>query len=577
MKPYTEKFDKMTHYQHYNNIIIEIFAMIVNLKKIIHTNSLVIMQLSYINAPFTIDMITILQYIFKDVHIIRTIMTLPIYHAKSIICEGLNIAHLDNILPKLEIIYKNILDGEEYSNILKDNVDTPSIKIILSINKQMGEERIKHINQILKLMDIVYNGHNINIDKLKIIQNSEKLKAINLFNKLDIKPNFNLLFSQNDINLFSEHDKPVLISINHKDKKEIDVNYNELLGLLSIIEEELYLHKSYLNRVEWGHFKKLDEIFRVTKPLKKIIKEKKLIYKSWHLSQAFFKMLEILWDTELESTNDHMSVFHICEAPGQFIKSFEIYSKKKNIRYKWKAQTLLSTEENTALTDVYGFMSDPNMRDNWLYGEDKTGDITSYVNILEYERSSKHYKYNIVTSDCGIGFVSYEFQEEEIEFINYSQFITMLLCLQKGGSCAMKVFLPLVRPIALYMAHLLFENFETVIYYKPSLNLTSSEIYLIGKGYKNINNNTRDTILSLHKSYAEGTIKDDLIKLNLDKNNTYLSNIKAHYDACNKLVFNSISCINKYLFYYYYGNFYIENKIKKSLENVAYSWIKKHL
>ena len=91
------------------------------------------------------------------------------------------------------------------------------------------------------------------------------------------------------------------------------------------------------------------------------------------------------------------------------------------------------------------------------------GASTSLNNILEYEKLLKMYKYNIVTSDCGISFSSYEFQEEEIEFINYSQFITMLLCLQKGGACAMKIFLPLARPIALYMHHLLFEYFEEVI------------------------------------------------------------------------------------------------------------------
>jgi hypothetical protein len=277
----------------------------------------------------------------------------------------------------------------------------------------------------------------------------------------------------------------------------------------------------------------------------------------------------------------NISAFHICEAPGQFIKACQKYVDIINSRmpnsklsYVWNAQSLRATDKNTALDDVYGFLSDPEMRDNWLYGSDNTGDITSYENILNYEQISKIKKYNIVTSDCGIQFAIYEFQEEEIEYINYSQFVTMLLCLQKGGSCAMKVFLPLARPMALYMGHLLFEYFEEVIYFKPSLNLTSSEIYLVGKGYKTIPANIRDEVLALQKNKMN--ISELLPKLNNDKN--YLTNIEKHYHFCNTLVFNSISCINKYLFFYYYMDEMngMEKKLKTGLYSVSEKWIKKY-
>jgi hypothetical protein len=86
----------------------------------------------------------------------------------------------------------------------------------------------------------------------------------------------------------------------------------------------------------------------------------------------------------------------------------------------------------------------------------------------------------------------------------------------------MKVFLPLARPMSLYMGHLLFEYFETVIYFKPSLNLTSSEIYLIGKGYKTIPGSIRENILALHKNKMN--IKDILPNLH----NEYIHNGYIH-------------------------------------------------
>ena len=47
--------------------------------RIINVTSLVIIQVANYNSQFMVDIITILQYIFKSVHIVRTIMNLDIY------------------------------------------------------------------------------------------------------------------------------------------------------------------------------------------------------------------------------------------------------------------------------------------------------------------------------------------------------------------------------------------------------------------------------------------------------------------------------------------------------------------
>jgi hypothetical protein len=552
---------------------------IANFIKLITQDSLVIIQIMYI-SDFIVDVVTILQYVFEDVHLVRTIMDLTIYQTKHIICKKLNKQNLKSITSKVYNIAKDI---NKYSNIPTKLFVNNDNSILTKIHEQIGNERIKHIHDCAKLMDIIYDSitkNIINVERLKIIQDSEKIKAINLFSKLEIKPNYTILFSKKDVHKFLSYDKPLLICeknistlrsnvASYENKNNSDKNNSDQQNLLNkckTLESELFLHKEYLNRVEWKKFKQLDKLFRLTSTLKMIIKNKHLVDKSYHLSQAYFKMIEVLNECFTKKDfHGKISAFHICEAPGQFIKSFQSYSKLQQLEYVWKAQTLLPDGKNFALDDVYGLIS--NNKQNWFYGKDNTGDITSHNNILEYEQLSKKYKYNIITSDCGIQFSSYEFQEEEIEFINYSQFLTMMICLQTGGHCAMKIFLPLIRPIALYMHNMLFEYFDEVIYFKPSLNLTSSEIYLVAKGYKGISNTIRDELLHIHKNFKTNNFTYDLISP------LPICNLEKHYNACNQMVFNSISCINKYLFFYYYMDSEMEKKLKNLLNSESKKWI----
>ena len=402
---------------------------------------------------------------------------------------------------------------------------------------------------------------------------------------------FTSLFSPLDVNKFYHYLPSLSIKFNTNDNDNnlSSLNLSNWLNKFKDLENKFILHKSQLDKVEWSKFKELDNLFRITTNVKNALKKEKTIPNSNQLSQAFFKMTEILIDCHLVSNHDFkhnfksISAFHICEAPGQFIKAFQVYTTKHNIIYNWNAQSLKQTElghAKNALGDIYGMIS--NNESNWLFGADSTGDISSYENILEYEQISKIKQWNVITSDCGIAFTSFNFQEEEIEFINYSQFLTMLLCLQIGGTCAMKIFLPLVQPIALYMHCLIFEHFEHVTYFKPSLNLTSSEIYICGKNYKGISSLLRKELLLIHKKHI--TKKDNFIfkmdiQLNilahhLKHNQKYLN---WHYQACNKMILNSIKCINKYLFFYYYMTPEFKHKLQLNLKHESQKWIIKYI
>ena len=117
-----------------------------------------------------------------------------------------------------------------------------------------------------------------------------------------------------------------------------------------------------------------------------------------------------------------------------------MYFNAKNIKYSWNAQSLnyknkiVRDKYPGALNDIYHLTK--NFPDNWLYGkkvngEEGTGDITEIDNIIEYSKI----KYDIVTSDCGLSVSGDDYgkQEEVMNYINFSQFYTAILCLKMGG------------------------------------------------------------------------------------------------------------------------------------------------
>ena len=72
--------------------------------------------------------------------------------------------------------------------------------------------------------------------------------------------------------------------------------------------------------------------------------------------------------------------FNMCEFPGSFIKCIDYYikTKRSNINYDWMANSLFSTDDSI-IGDYYNMYK--NNKNKWLFGEDKTGDITKIKNM----------------------------------------------------------------------------------------------------------------------------------------------------------------------------------------------------
>jgi hypothetical protein len=509
--------------------------VILQFPKILAKGGVAFMRLSWCQSKMTTDMILLLQYWFEKVSIVKTVMHPAINEVTTVVCESyLGLQGTSGISVTKQKYLLQLFD--EPSELL----DTYN-----ELSDQIGAIINNEIDRTLNYMDL------FEIDESIIfpIQADGKARALSIYYELGIKPRFSLLFNKSDIKKFASIPGPFAVKLDQESAAVLDNPWQKL----SSAETTLYLHKRYLDEIDWSRFKKLDALFRITSALKQQLRNKKV-------SQAFCKIREAIIDCNL-LFGKSMESFHICEAPGQFVYSLQDLCKRRNIRLDWYAQSLHPDFDNEALDDTYGFMA--NNPERWLYGKDKTGDITKLDNILEYATK----KYDLITSDCGITFKTYSFQEEEISFINYSQWLTMMLCLKKGGNCVLKTFLPLVKSVSVFMSFMMYQHFDEVIYFKPSLNLTSSEIYIVGKKYKGISNEVQDHLIQLHKNF------DMDMKPEEAWNQGFLS---EHYAAITRMIYNSIHCLDKYLVYYYYINSDYEKMLQKINDTAAKAWVQKY-
>ena len=201
---------------------------------------------------------------------------------------------------------------------------------------------------------------------------------------------------------------------------------------------------------------------------------------------------------------------------------------------------------------------------NWSYGVDGvdgvvgTGDITNRKNIAFFAQK----KYDIITSDCGQATVQFGMQEEELMEINYCQIATILLCLRIGGNCLFKTFLPMALPLNISILAMFYKLFKKIIYFKPSLNPSSSEVYICGIGYNGGAN--REMLLKKHS--ATKYFYNAFDKTFID----------AHFSAIEQLSQKTQDSITRSLLLYYNNHDYNHNALHEQQTVFCEKWLKKY-
>lgn len=187
-------------------------------------------------------------------------------------------------------------------------------------------------------------------------------------------------------------------------------------------------------------------------------------------SQAYLKFSEILQRFGL--LGEAKTSFHICEAPGQFVKRLA----ENNPALQWRAQSLNPDVVKSAFKDQYGMIKQN--RDRWVFGPDGTGSILSGTNAEWY---IKNVRADLITSDCGLEFTpeTYGKEEQAVGGLTKAAFRIARSCVNPGGSFVMKLFLPLAELETIDELRKTSALFKESFIVKPSLNPTSTEVYMV--------------------------------------------------------------------------------------------------
>jgi len=233
----------------------------------------------------------------------------------------------------------------------------------------------------------------------------------------------------------------------------------------------------------------------------------------YKVSNAFVKLWEIYstFDWLIVKDKPVTKMFHMAEAPGQWINTTNTYFKQHMpaaAKYDWYANSLNAEHPKikgviSALKNDYGLIK--KYKERWIWGADETGDITSSENIRWYGNyvAEKLGSVDVVTGDAGLNIK--EFGLDFLQKLEFAQMVMVACTSTPGSSCIIKHFLPYLTTHKeskqasgffmsfMYMYQLMFKEFHM---FKPlSSSPGSGEFYLVANGFLGIPEETKNTLL----------------------------------------------------------------------------------
>jgi 23S rRNA U2552 (ribose-2'-O)-methylase RlmE/FtsJ len=233
----------------------------------------------------------------------------------------------------------------------------------------------------------------------------------------------------------------------------------------------------------------------------------------YNITNAFVKLWEIYntFDWLLPKDKKAINVFHIAEAPGQWINTTNTYFKKHmptNTKYEWYANSLNPDHPEIKkmtgpLKNDYGFIK--KYKERWIWGADETGDITSTENIKWYSEflKEKMASVDLVTGDAGLNVNNAPL--DLLQKLEFAQMVMVACTSSVGGSCIIKHFLPYLPSFKesnqasgffmsfMFMYHLMFKEFHMI---KPlSSSPGSGEFYVVANGFLGLPDDVKNKLL----------------------------------------------------------------------------------
>jgi hypothetical protein len=322
--------------------------------------------------------------------------------------------------------------------------------------------------------------------------------------------------------LRKHEDTYLILNKNSSSIPEI-INYYNILRYVETDKIDL------IPKEKWDFVKKEIRYYENTLN-KELMKYDIHIDKHTPVSRAWIKFYEILSKTKIYDNyeKDDIKAFHICEAPGTFIKATIHYLNNKKI-YDWNSMTI--DPKITKIGDTYKLIK--NNIDRWTFN-----DITKKESILYYNEICKNKDF--IVGDCGI---LYESDDTNAVKLFYSQILFIIYNLKKTGICIFKQIINFKHKILIDMIYIIFNLFEKIDFYKPNQNTFSNEFYIICYnyiGYEKINN--------FHILFE--ILDEDNFKENISIIEKYSDDFLYQFsNALNKLIVNFNNAIERQLYY----------------------------
>lgn len=297
--------------------------------------------------------------------------------------------------------------------------------------------------------------------------------------------------------------------------------------------------------------------------ISKYVNEK---YKKYNISNAFVKLWEIYntFDWLLPKDKAVTKMFHMAEAPGQWINTTNVYFGQHmptSAKYEWYANSLNAEHPKikgiiNAFKNDYGLIK--KYKDRWIWGADDTGDITSPENIRWYGNyiAENMGSVDIVTGDAGLSLDNPSLSF--LQNLELAQMVMVACTATPGCSCIIKHFLPFIPKIKesvyasgffmsfMYMYQLMFKEFHM---FKPlSSNPGSGEFYVVATGFLELPENLKNKLLaSLDKFKVNKPIfeKKDIPKEFVKKVIYFINSLVARNIDSASIELEVIKCIRK--------------------------------
>ena len=303
----------------------------------------------------------------------------------------------------------------------------------------------------------------------------------------------------------------------------------------------------------------------------------KMQYNAQNVSNAWLKYYEILNEYKIK---DAKKVFFNAELPGSSLCAFNHFMKTSGKDYEWWAASLMPSENNKidALGDYYGIYE--LNKSHWLISPEHDGDSTDIKNIEYYSNTIGEKTsvggVNLYSHDAGIdvscdssGNINFNAQETANARIHLGCALAGFLTMRRGADFIAKqytLFETLTWNLILVYAGL----FDEFYLCKP---LTSrpynSEIYLIGKGFKGIDDTTK-------KILTDKLINFDMKPILSETSTTHLGDIRRFAKRVFNQQINSIND-NINLFNEYRFKLGILNKDLKPIKDKRINeWLEKY-